>query len=126
MRPRAHTLDAVAPVGALRAPLGTVTTRDRFALVRIEGAELPIVGIGKRMLTWRELAAAQGFPPDYVLDRGADGRPMSRATIVRLIGNSVSPPRRRSAPSSASPPPRPRRRRPSPPPPDPNSHGVPA
>ena len=92
MRPRAHTLDAVAPVGALRAPLGTVTARDRFALVRIEGAELPIVGIGMRMLTWRELAAAQGFPPDYVLDRGADGRPMSRATIVRLIGNSVSPP----------------------------------
>lgn len=63
-------------------PLGTATTIERFALVR---------GDGMRMLTWRELAAAQGFPAGYVLDRGADGVPLSKRDIVRLIGNSVCP-----------------------------------
>jgi DNA (cytosine-5)-methyltransferase 1 len=73
----------------VREPLGTATTIERFALVAATG--LPIVDIGMRMLTWRELAAAQGFPAGYVLDRGADGAPLSKRDIVRLIGNSVCP-----------------------------------
>src|SRR5690606_4916613 len=39
---------------SLQLPLGTVTTRDRFGLATVHGA--PIVDIGFRMLTPRELA----------------------------------------------------------------------
>jgi hypothetical protein len=35
---------------------------------------------------------AQGFPASYVIDRGADGRPLSKAAQVRMCGNSVCPP----------------------------------
>lgn len=45
-----------------------------------------------RMLTPRELATAQGFPLDYVIDRGADGKPLTKTAQVRMIGNSVCPP----------------------------------
>jgi len=73
----------------LREPLGTATTIERFALVA--AAWLPIIDIGMRMLTWREIAAAQGFPAGYILDRRADGAALSKRDIVRLIGNSVCP-----------------------------------
>ena len=76
----------------LRTPLGAVTTRDRFALVTVDGIRQPIVDIGMRMLAPHELAAAQGFPADYVLNRLADGRPVNKKDQVRLIGNSVCPP----------------------------------
>ncbi len=76
----------------LLEPLDTVTCKDRFALVTVAGRRMPIADIGMRMLAPHELAAAQGFPADYVLDRGADGRPITRTRQVRLIGNSVSPP----------------------------------
>jgi DNA (cytosine-5)-methyltransferase 1 len=77
-------------------PLGTATTRDRFALVTvaIDGEEYAIVDIGMRMLTPRELFRAQGFPDDYVIDRGkVEGRTrhFSKATQTRLVGNSVPP-----------------------------------
>jgi DNA (cytosine-5)-methyltransferase 1 len=68
-------------------PLDTVTTRDRFGLVVVEGVEHVIVDIGMRMLTPRELARAQGFPETYVLDVGGT----SKTDQVRLIGNSVVP-----------------------------------
>jgi DNA (cytosine-5)-methyltransferase 1 len=45
-----------------------------------------------RLLTPRELARAQGFPDEYVIERGADGRSVTRTDQVRLIGNSVCPP----------------------------------
>lgn len=45
-----------------------------------------------RMLFERELFNAQGFPRNYVIDRTADGRRISRARAVRMVGNSVSPP----------------------------------
>ncbi len=35
---------------------------------------------------------AQGFPESYAIDRGADGRPLSKAAQVRMCGNSVCPP----------------------------------
>lgn len=85
----------------LRDPLHTVTTRDRFGLVTVHGQEYAIVDIGLRMLTPRELARAQGFPDDYILDRGwfvdakspaGEWRPTTKTDQVRLIGNSVCPP----------------------------------
>ncbi|BEV15095.1 DNA cytosine methyltransferase [Herbaspirillum sp. DW155] len=76
----------------LEEPLHTVTTKDRFGLVTVQGEEYQIVDIGMRMLTPRELARAQGFPDDYVLDPMVNGKPLSKTAQVRMIGNSVCPP----------------------------------
>lgn len=35
---------------------------------------------------------AQGFPPNYIIDRGADGRKLTKTAQVRMAGNSVCPP----------------------------------
>lgn len=45
-----------------------------------------------RMLVERELFNAQGFPPDYIIDRAANGRRITRTQAIRMVGNSVSPP----------------------------------
>lgn len=81
------------------APLGTVTTRDRFGVVTVEvepgnvveaasvmvkGERYLIADIGLRMLSPRELARCQGFPDSYVLTG-------SQANQVAKIGNSVPP-----------------------------------
>jgi DNA (cytosine-5)-methyltransferase 1 len=76
----------------LAEPLHTVTTRDRFGLVMVHGEPYAIVDIGMRMLQPRELYAAQGFPSTYIIDRGADGRELTKKAQVRLCGNSVCPP----------------------------------
>lgn len=78
----------------LDAPIGTVTVQDRFGLVTvtIEGEEYVIVDIGMRMLTPRELFNAQGFPPDYIIDQDAHGRPITKTAQVAKCGNSVCPP----------------------------------
>lgn len=73
-------------------PLHTVTTKPRFALVTVAGQRYAISDIGMRMLQPRELYRAQGFPDSYVIDRGADGRALSKAAQVRMCGNSVCPP----------------------------------
>jgi DNA (cytosine-5)-methyltransferase 1 len=75
-------------------PLGTVTTKERFGLVTvsIDGEEYVIVDIGMRMLTPRELFNAQGFPPDYIIDHDAEGRPTTKTSQVARCGNSVCPP----------------------------------
>lgn len=73
---------------SLLAPLNVGGTRDRFALVTVAGAKLPIVDIGMRMLAPIELARAQGFPDTYDLTAG--GR-LTKTAQVRLIGNSVCP-----------------------------------
>lgn len=75
-------------------PLHTITTKDRFGLVTVSIAGTPYVvaDIGMRMLTPRELARAQGFPDWYVLERTADGAPITKTAQVRGIGNSVCPP----------------------------------
>ena len=79
---------------AADSPLHTVTTKDRFGLVTvsIEGTPYVLADIGMRMLTPRELARAQGFPDWYVLERTADGAPITKTAQVRGIGNSVCPP----------------------------------
>jgi hypothetical protein len=63
----------------LEEPLHTVTSKDRFGLVivTVEGEEYAIVDIGMRMLTKREQFNAQGFPPDYIIDRDSEGRPIT-------------------------------------------------
>jgi DNA (cytosine-5)-methyltransferase 1 len=78
----------------LGEPLHSCTTKDRFGLVTvtIEGEEYVIVDIGMRMLTPRELFNAQGFPPDYIIDRDAEGRPITKTAQVAKCGNSVCPP----------------------------------
>lgn len=77
----------------LRDPAATITTRDRLALVTvvIKGTPYVIVDIGMRMLTPRELYRAQGFPDNYVIDHGHDGRKFSKKDQVLMVGNSVSP-----------------------------------
>ncbi|MGE0289291.1 MAG: DNA cytosine methyltransferase [Bradyrhizobium sp.] len=76
----------------LAAPCGTVTAKDRFGLVMVEGEPYEIVDIGMRMLTPRELYLAQGFPPEYRIDIEIDGRRLSKASQTRMCGNSVCPP----------------------------------
>lgn len=63
----------------------TITTKDRFGLVTVEGHNYEVVDIGLRMLQPRELARAQGMPDDYELVG-------TKTRQVRSIGNSVSPP----------------------------------
>lgn len=78
----------------LRDPMTTSTTKGRLALVTVWLAGEPwvIVDICLRMLEPRELYNANGFPPDYIIDRGHDGRRFTKSTQVRLCGNAVSPP----------------------------------
>lgn len=73
-------------------PLGTVTTRDRFGLVTIQGQDYQIVDIGMRMLEPHELFAAQGFPDTYIIDQDADGKSYPKSAQVARCGNSVPPP----------------------------------
>lgn len=61
---------------SLSRPLGTVTTRDRYAA--IDGDRM-------RMLTAEEYRVAMGFPDDYRL-------PEAHKEAVHLLGNAVCPP----------------------------------
>lgn len=76
----------------LFGPLHTVTTKARFGLVTVHGQQYQIADIGMRMLAPHELFAAQGFPPDYVLDPLLDGKPLTKTQQIELAGNSVCPP----------------------------------
>lgn len=77
----------------LTAPCPTITVKDRLALgiVRIQDELWQIVDIGMRMLTPRELFRAQGFPSDYAIDIGLNGKPATKSEQVARCGNSVSP-----------------------------------
>ncbi len=83
-----------ANIPSLNDPVDTVTTRDRLALVTvvIKGTPYVIVDIGLRMLKPHELYRAQGFPVGYIIDRTANGTPLTTSAAVRMVGNSVSPP----------------------------------
>ena len=73
--------------GDLRKPLHTVTTRDRFGLVTVDD----IHDLGMRLLVARELARANDFSDDYILDPIFNGKPLSKTAQVRMVGNSVCP-----------------------------------
>ncbi|OZY28517.1 DNA cytosine methyltransferase [Pseudomonas lundensis] len=81
-------------VSGANEPAPTITTRDRLALVTvtIKGTPYVIVDICLRMLQPAELYKAQGFPADYIISHGADGKPFTKAQQVHMCGNSVSPP----------------------------------
>ncbi|MEI7606970.1 MAG: DNA cytosine methyltransferase [Rhodospirillaceae bacterium] len=73
--------DGAGGYQTLDRPLRTVTTHDRFALVR------PTVdGPMMRMLQPSELRKAMGFNDDYKLTVG------TRTNKIRLLGNGVCPP----------------------------------
>ncbi|WP_423249573.1 DNA cytosine methyltransferase [Bacillus licheniformis] len=77
---------------SLNDPLHTITTKDRFGLVTIKGENYQIADIGMRMLQPYELFAAQGFPPDYVIDRDINGIEYSKKKQIERCGNAVPPP----------------------------------
>ena len=75
----------------LNTPAHTVTTKERFAIVEVEGTEYQVVDIAMRMFTPRELYRAQGFPEDYKINIMYEGKPLSKSAQVRMCGNSVVP-----------------------------------
>lgn len=76
----------------INQPLHTITTKHRDAVVTVKGIDYLIADIGMRMLQPRELYRAQGFPDTYIIDRGHDGRHLTKEQQVRMVGNSVCPP----------------------------------
>lgn len=77
--------------GDLFDPMRTVTSKERFGLVTVEGQDFAIRDIGMRMLAPRELYRAQGFPDSYRIDVLFNGKPMTKTAQVRMCGNSVVP-----------------------------------
>ncbi|WP_456016614.1 DNA cytosine methyltransferase [Pseudomonas fluorescens] len=81
-------------ISACDSPAPTITTKDRLAIVTVmvKGTPYVIVDICLRMLKPSELYKAQGFPADYIISHGADGKPFTKTQQVHMCGNSVSPP----------------------------------
>lgn len=75
----------------LDEPMHTIPTRDRMGLVTVHGQDYVIADIGMRMLQPRELARAQGFADSYELAVPFNGKPLSKSSQVRMVGNSVCP-----------------------------------
>lgn len=65
----------------LSRPIGTITTKDRWAVVD---------GDRMRMLSVDECRAAMGFPPGYAL-------PEKRVDAIKALGNAIPPPMARWA-----------------------------
>lgn len=65
---------------------------ERMGIVTVKGIRYQIVDISLRMLKPRELYNAQGFRPDYIIDRTVDHKPITGTAQVRMVGNSVCPP----------------------------------
>jgi DNA (cytosine-5)-methyltransferase 1 len=74
--------DGAGGFQTLDRPLRTITTLDRFALVRPN-----CVGHEMRMLQPSELALAMGFPRSFKFPSSA-----TRRDCIKLIGNAVCPP----------------------------------
>ena len=81
----------------MNEPMRTITAGGNHfgevrTVIKIQGEDYVIADIGLRMLTPRELFNAQGFPPDYAIDTGLDGKPITKAAQVARCGNAVPPP----------------------------------
>lgn len=61
-------------------------------LFQIDGTSYFMADIGLRMLTPRELYSANGFPPDYIIDRDYKGISYGKSKQVARCGNAVPPP----------------------------------
>lgn len=71
---------------------GYSMAEDEVLLLEIGGVLWYIADIGLRMLTPRELYAANGAPADYIIDVDADGKPYPKCEQVARCGNMVPPP----------------------------------
>lgn len=71
---------------------GYQLAKDDVLLLEIGGTLYFIADIGLRMLTPRELYAAMGFPPDYIIDVDYTGKPYPKNAQVARCGNAVCPP----------------------------------
>ena len=65
---------------------------DDVILFQIDGTSYFMADIGLRMLTPRELYSANGFPPDYIIDRDYKGNSYGKSKQVARCGNAVPPP----------------------------------
>jgi len=64
---------------------------DEIILLEIDGRLWFIADISLRMLAPKELYAAMGFPPDYIIDRDYTGKPYPKTQQVARCGNAVCP-----------------------------------
>ena len=76
----------------LNAYCGYAIAEDEILLLDVNGTLYFISDIGLRMLTPRELYAANGFPPDYIIDHDYTGRAYGKTKQVARCGNAVPPP----------------------------------
>lgn len=60
-------------------------------LLQIGGTWYFLSDITMRMLTPKELYAAMGFPPDYIIERDYTGKPYPKSAQVARCGNAVCP-----------------------------------
>jgi DNA (cytosine-5)-methyltransferase 1 len=71
---------------------GYTLADNEVLLLKINERLWYISDITMRMLTPRELYAAMGFPPDYVIEKDYTGKPYSKSQQVARCGNAVCPP----------------------------------
>ena len=71
---------------------GYSLAENEVLLLHIRKTRYFLSDISMRMLTPRELYAAMGFPPDYVIDRDYTGRAYPKSAQVARCGNAVCPP----------------------------------
>lgn len=65
---------------------------NEILILTINGIDYFISDIGLRMLTPKELYAAQGFPSDYIIEKDYTGKPYPKTQQVARCGNAVCPP----------------------------------
>lgn len=65
---------------------------DEILLISIKNQKYFISDIGLRMLTPKELYAANGFPADYIIDHDYTGKAYGKTKQVARCGNAVPPP----------------------------------
>lgn len=70
---------------------GYTLADDEILLLRIGCAWYFLTDITMRMLTPKELYAAMGFPPDYIIERDYTGKPYPKSAQVARCGNAVCP-----------------------------------
>ena len=71
---------------------GYQLAEDDVLLLQLGGAWWFVADIGLRMLTPMELYRANGFPPDYIIDRDYLGNEYKKDKQVARCGNAVPPP----------------------------------
>lgn len=104
-----HTITAKARMGLVEAEARQNSEPRRYEQVRdflrtwgvigpkdeaefiYQGVVHRITDILMRMLAPRELYTAQGFAPDYIIDRLPDGQCLTKTAQIRMCGNSVPP-----------------------------------